>query len=163
MPYIISFISLMIVSSATFAVCPLCTFTVGAGIGLGQYCGVNDIVTGLWAGGFIVSMIIFSKDWLQKKSIYFYGCGIVIAVIYYASVIIPLYEMGVMGHELNELWGIDKILLGMIIGSLTFLIGALLYEFLKKNNNNKAYFPFQKVVMPIAPLIILSVISCLFL
>ncbi len=63
-----------------------------------------------------------------------------------------------MGRSLDKLWGVDKLLLGIIVGSVFFFIGGLGYVWLKKHNNDRAYFPFQKVVMPVAPLIILSII-----
>lgn len=158
------FIKLIIVSSgwlvatSVFAVCPFCTFAVGAGIGLAQYFGIDDTITGMWIGGFIVSLISWTISWLDKKNIYFYGRKILVTVIYYCIIIVPFYIYRIMGHELNKLWGMDKILLGVIIGSIVFFIGATSYQILKERNNNHAYFPFQKVVMPILPLIILSII-----
>lgn len=65
---------------------------------------------------------------------------------------------GIMGHELNKLWGIDKILLGIIIGSVAFMGGAISHILVKKRNNNKVYFPLQQVVIPVLPLIGLSII-----
>ena len=59
---------------------------------------------------------------------------------------------------LTKIWGMDKILFGIVIGSVVFLAGNLTYEYLKKSNNNKAQFPFQKIILPVAPLIILSFI-----
>jgi hypothetical protein len=59
---------------------------------------------------------------------------------------------------LNKLWGMDRILLGMMIGSIVFFVAAVSYNQLKKNNKDHAYFPFQKVIMPLVSLIILSVI-----
>lgn len=157
---IIFFVFSLLTAQAVFAICPLCTFVVGAGIGLTQYFGIDDTVTGLWIGGFIVSIALLTTDWFKKKNIVFYGYQAVVAVIYYAVIIIPLYLIGIVGHVLNKLWGIDRLLLGIIIGSLVFSIAILSYNLLKKNNNDHAYFPFQKIVMAVAPLIILSMIFC---
>jgi hypothetical protein len=64
-----------------------------------------------------------------------------------------------MGQEENVFaFGIDKLLFSIILGRISFFIGANYYEYLKKRNNGRAYFPFQKVVMPIAPLVIFSII-----
>jgi large-conductance mechanosensitive channel len=65
-----------------------------------------------------------------------------------------------VGHPANALafFGIDKLIFGAICGAITFWFGGAWYEYLKEKNNNHAYFPFQKVVMPILPLIILSII-----
>lgn len=104
------------------------------------------------------SYAFLTKNWLEKRKIAFYGCGMVLAVFYYVATIWPLCISNIIGHQLNKLWGIDKILLGILVGSLVFIIGAASYDQLKKHNHNRAYFPFQKVVMPVLLLIILSVV-----
>jgi len=144
--------------SSVFAVCPFCTFAVGAGIGLTQFFGIDDTITGLWVGGFIVSLVIATYKYMEKKNLQFYGYKPIIIISYYLIILAPLYLTNLIGHDLNKWHGIDKIILGVSLGSLSFFLGAISYEYLKKKNNNKAYFPFQKVVMPIAPLIILSVV-----
>lgn len=160
MSYVIFFIVSLIIPMAAMAVCPLCTFAVGAGIGLAQYFGVDDTITGFWIGGLMVSMVWWTNIWLEKNNIIFYGRNIVVAVVYYSFAIIPLYFWGIMGHALNKYYGIDKILLGIVIGSIVFFVGVVSYEYLKNNNQGKAYFSFQKIVMPVAPLVILSIIFC---
>ncbi len=150
--------SSVFVSTTAFAVCPLCTFAVGAGIGLAQYFGIDDTITGIWIGGLIISLIACTIHWLNKKNVHFYGRKISVSIIYYVITIVPLYIYGIMGHALNELWGIDKILLGIIVGSIAFFGSVITYSYLKKQNNDKAYFPFQKVVMTVLPLVILSVV-----
>lgn len=146
----------LFITTTVFAVCPLCVFVVGAGIGLSQYFGIDDTITGIWLGGVIVAVIAWTIYWLNKKNVRFCGRKIFITVAYYCLIIIPLYMSGIIGHALNKLWGIDKVLLGVIIGSIAFFGGAISYTQLKKKNNNKAYFPLQKIVMSVLPLIILS-------
>ena len=142
------------------AVCPICTIAVGAGVGLSRWLGIDDAITGLWVGGLIVSMITWTESWLKKKNIRFKGRMFVNILGYYALIIIPLYYSGIIGNPLNTLCacGLDKLLFGAIAGSLAFWFGASWYFHLKEKNNGHSYFPFQKVVMPILPLIILSVI-----
>ena len=142
-----------------FAVCPACTVAVSAGVGLSRWFLIDDLVTGLWIGGFTVSMIIWTISFLDDKNIRFKGRKILTTLIYYALILIPLYTSGIMGQEENVFaFGIDKLLFSIILGSISFFIGANYYEYLKKRNNGRAYFPFQKVVMPIAPLVIFSTI-----
>ena len=159
---LVSVLSLAIISFAIAttakAVCPVCTVAVIGGIGLSRWLGIDDSVTGLWIGGLTVSMIMWTIDWMDRKNYKFKGRKIIITIGYYLLIVVPLFFTNIIGHPLNKLWGIDKLLLGIIMGSIFFFIGALLYPYLKKKNGDKAYFPYQKVVMPIAPLIILSVI-----
>lgn len=137
------------------AICPICTFTVGAGVGLSRYLGIDDAITGLWIGGLIVSMITWTEDWLEKRNIRFKGRIFINILGYYALIIIPLYYAGIIGDPLK---GLDKLIFGIIGGSIAFWFGASWYYYLKEKNKGRAYFPFQKVVMPVSPLIILSII-----
>jgi hypothetical protein len=153
-----SFLIALLVPLAVFAVCPVCTFAVGAGIGLAQCLCIDDVITGIWIGGLLVSLMAWTINWLNNKNIRFYGRKILVVILYYGIAIFPLYIKELIGHELNQLWGIDKILLGVSIGSVVFFISVILYDHLKRNNENKAYFPLQKVVMPILSLLLVSVI-----
>jgi len=140
------------------AICPVCTVAVGAGLGLTKWLGIDDTISGLWIGGLTVSLILWTIDWLAGKNIKFKGDETLIWLGYYLIIVAPLWWSEIIGHPLNTLWGIDKLILGIAIGSLFFYAGKITYDWLKKNNNNHAYFPYQKVVMPIAPLIIFSFI-----
>ena len=143
------------------AVCPLCTVAVGVGVGLSRWLGIDDSITGLWIGGLTVSLITWTISWLDKKNIHFKGRVVLTILGYYLLIIVPLYFSGIMGHPLNTLCAcgvVDKLLIGIITGSVAFYFGASWYYYLKEKNKGRAYFPFQKVVMPVAPLIILTMI-----
>lgn len=141
-----------------YAVCPVCVIAVGAGVGLSRWLKISDAITGLWIGGFIVAMIAWTIGWLDKKNIKFKGRKIITTLVYYAIIIIPLYYKGIIGSPANLFCGCDKLLFGIIVGSIVFLAGNIYYEYLKKKNNGHAYFPFQKVVMPVLPLVVLSLV-----
>ncbi len=149
---------LLIVTETVVAVCPLCTVALSAGIGLTQYFGIDDTISGIWIGGFTVSLVISLNHWLGKKKIVFPGSRALNVIICYALVLWPLGKNNLIGHALNKLWGIDKIVLGIIIGSFILIINELVYGKLKRRNGGHAYFPFQKVVSPIVSLSILSLL-----
>lgn len=140
------------------AVCPVCIIAVGAGVGLCRWWGIDDLISGTWIGGLIVSIIIWVLNWLDKKSVKFKFRRLTVIILFYFIVIIPLYQMGIMGHPLNKFWGIDKLLFGIISGSLVFVISVWLNNFLKKKNQGRVFFPLQKVVLPILFLLITSLI-----
>ncbi len=140
------------------AICPVCTIAVCGAVGLSRWLKIDDSITGLWIGGLTISLIVWTITWLQKKNWQFLGMPIIVAVVYYLIIFLTLYFAKFLGHPANCFWGIDKLLWGIIIGSIFFTIGAYSYTYLKKKNNGKAYFPFQKVVMPIIPLLILSLV-----
>lgn len=159
--FFLGLVSLITPGSAQ-AVCPVCTIAVGAGVGLSRWLGIDDTITGLWIGGLIVSLIIWTINWLDKKNIRFFGRKVLITLAYYLLIILPLYYSKIMGHAFNKIWGIDKLLFGIIIGSIAFLLGAVAYRQIKKTRG-QAHFHFQKVLMPIAPLLILSIIFYIFI
>jgi hypothetical protein len=140
------------------AICPVCTVIVGVGIGLSRWLGVDDSVTGLWIGAFTASLIAWTIVWLNKINIRFYGRKILITLFYYAIIILPLYYINIMGLPDNKLWGLDKLLLGIILGSLAFLISILWYNHLKRKNNGKSHFHGEKILIPTVVLMILSAI-----
>lgn len=147
-------------SKQALAVCPVCVVAVGAGLELSHYLGIDDSISGLWFGGLIVSIIFWTESWLDKKKIQIKGRLLITAVLYYALTLLPLYYYGIIDKPgQNDCFcGLDKLLFGIIFGSIFFYLGAKLYPYLKAKNNGKSYFPFQKVAMPIIPLIILSII-----
>jgi hypothetical protein len=143
---------------AAQAICPICTIAVGAGVGLAQWLGIDDAITGLWIGGLTVSLIIWTLNWFDKKKIDFIARTVVTIFGYYILIIVPLFYSKIIGHPFNKLWGMDKLLVGIFFGSLIFYLANGWYDYLKKKNNNRPYFPFQKVVMPVSSLLILSLV-----
>jgi hypothetical protein len=59
---------------------------------------------------------------------------------------------------LNKIFGIDKILFGVVVGTAVFLFGTWLNGFLKSKNKGKQYFNYQKVVVPFLSLAVISLI-----
>jgi hypothetical protein len=149
-----SFVFLLPTSAS--AMCPVCTVAVIGGVGLSRWLGVDDTVTGLWVGAALMSMSLWAINWLNGKKIKFFGQKILVFALVYVSVIWPLYTTNIIGHPINKIWGIDKLLLGMTLGSLIFIVFALVYLFMKKNNNGHAHFPFEKIVIVVVPLLIAS-------
>ncbi|MFH0912081.1 MAG: hypothetical protein V1807_00225 [Patescibacteria group bacterium] len=145
------------------AVCPVCTGAVIVGLGISRWLGVDDSITGLWIGGVLAMVTLWTINWLKKREINWllkwWPLGKLTVWLGYAVFLFGgLYLYGSFGHPLNQLWGIDKLLLGMSIG-----VGATygivnLYYWLKRRNNNRSYFPFQRTMMTLTGLIILSVI-----
>ena len=158
-PILIGALTLMALPAK--AVCPVCIVAVGAGLGLSRYLGIDDTITGLWIGGLTVAMIMWTINWARPKikkikTAPYWNALIVVA--HYAMIAWPLATQNFIGHPLNKIWGIDKIILGITLGSLLFFGISKLYLYLKKNNNNHAYFPCQKVVMPFGALAFASLI-----
>jgi hypothetical protein len=149
---------LIFLPNFVLAFCPVCTVAVGAGVGLCRYLGIDDLISGSWIGGFLMSLSLWTIEFLNKKKIKFLFRKPLVLFFWYAITIFPLYFLGIMGHPENKFLGIDKLLFGIISGSIVFLISFFFNNFLLKRNQGKVYFKFQKVVIPILFLILLSLI-----
>lgn len=143
--------------------CTICTIAAGTGVIIFRKLGIDDSITGLWIGGLLISVTLLTANWLRSKNISFFGINFLTGVVYYAAVLIPFYQKNIisktiLGSHYQTLFGIDKLVLGISIGSIFLLLGVIVYAIIKKKNNGHAHFPFEKVVLPIAPLIILSIV-----
>ncbi|MEK7061917.1 MAG: hypothetical protein AAB942_00030 [Patescibacteria group bacterium] len=145
-------------TAKTMAICPVCTVAVGAGVELSRWLGVDDTITGLWLGAFAVSASWWTINWLKKKKFKTPGKIVWVPVIYFAVIYYTLQKQGFLFISSNALWGVDKILLGFVTGALVFFWMSKLYLSIKKKNNNKPHFPYEKIAMSVGALILLSLV-----
>lgn len=152
--------------------CPVCTVTVIAGLGISRFLGIDDLVSSIWIGGLILSLSFITIDWLEKskwrEKVYSivckFKCGMTefqalkfwVFFLMYLLAIVPLFLDHTIGIKRNTFWGMDKIILGIIIGSIFFLFGIWADKKVRKLRNGKQLFAFQKVVFPVLALIISS-------
>jgi hypothetical protein len=147
-------LSLLAAPPAAFAVCPVCTVAVVAGLGLSRWLGVDDTVSGVWIGGFILSSGLWLAAWLKRKSVRVPFLSVWSVLLMYATVVIPLVASHVIGHPRNTLFGIDKLVFGGTAGSALFLAGMFLDRILRVTNGGRVRFYYQKVVCPVVLLIV---------
>ena len=118
--YLIILGALFIPTANALAFCPICTIAAGMGVGLSRWLGIDDTITGTWLGGLLIASSFWTIDWLNKKNIHFLFRKILVFVLYYGLIVVPLFWMGIIGHPYNKLFGIDKLVLGVVVGSIIF-------------------------------------------
>jgi hypothetical protein len=146
-------------ASANPLVCMVCSVAVAGGLGISRYLGVNDAATGVWAGAFLFAMGQWTNYFFEKKGKKSLWLKIVSGLFWYAM-LIPLYYGVHPSLVLNAqklLW-VDSFLLAVVAGSLVLWGSIKLYQFLKAKNGGKPHFQFEKVVLPIVLLLLVSVI-----
>lgn len=142
----------------SFALCPVCTVAIAGGLGLSRWLKVDDTISGIWIGALIASSIYWTINVLNRRKINFFARDFVISFAYYALILLPLYYSDIIGHPFNMIWGLDKLIVGTIFGSIIFILSAGFYSWLKKNNNGRAHFPFEKIVISLSSLAVISLI-----
>ena len=143
---------------AADAVCPVCTIAVGAGLEGARLLGVDDVITGIWAGGLTLSLYFWTVGWLKKHGVNSFWWQIVVPFVAYYALLGMVYLMPGVDFGAVTMWGIDKFLLGVIVGTVAFYFGARWYVKIKRNNGGRAMFPFQKVVVPLSLLAVMTVV-----
>lgn len=149
--------------SLAHAVCPICTVAVAGGLGLSRYFGIDDSVIGIWSGGLMVSLTLWTVDWLSKRSWKFLEkvnekTRIITSFLFWVLLTYPpLFAAGIIGHPFNTILGIDKLVFGSILGFVAFLLGVWGDKKVREIKG-KQLFNFQKVVFPVLSLTIFSLV-----
>jgi len=155
----LSLTGLLLTATPILAFCPVCTVAAAGAVGLSRWLGVDDTISGLWLGALTVSMIAWTINWLKSKKISKWYYNILIGIMYYIFILIPFWRTDIISfHPANMLWGMDKILLGLILGSVFFLLAHSTYLLMKEKNGGHAHFPFEKIALPVGTLVVISII-----
>lgn len=161
-----SCLGVMCVVSVSYAVCPVCTIAIGAGLEGMRMLGVKDVITGIWAGGLTVSLIGWTANYMRRHNVrgwFWYLLNVVVYVALLAGVyFVPRGNPIVKWWE-NCMWGMDQFLLGVLVGAVVFILMEVWYMHIKKNNGGHAQFPFQKVVMPFGGLVLVTLVFWLII
>ncbi|MEM4882368.1 MAG: hypothetical protein QXN76_02395 [Nanopusillaceae archaeon] len=122
-----------------------------------KYLGVDDLIFGIWLGALNLIFTIATIEYLNKKNIKFLFRKPLIFLLYSLSFLFPFYYFNAVDTA-NKIFGIDKIIWGFILGNITLKLGYFTNDILIKKNNGKVYFKFQKAIIPLLFLIVLSLI-----
>jgi len=144
-------------------VCPVCVVAIGAGLGFSRWLGVDDLISSVWIGAALLTIVYWTIHWINKKNWNFKFSGVIVFLFYYLFTFLPLYWLKIIGHPLNTFLGVDKIIFGSISGTIVLWLGLKFHEWLKKNNGEKSYFSYQRVAVPVTALILNSLIFYLLL
>lgn len=157
-PLLFSVLAMLMIVPAAMAVCPVCTVAVGAGLEGMRLLGVDDVITGIWAGGLTLSLFFWTAGWLKKRGVTSVFWQIVVPFVVYYGLLAAIYALPGVEFGAATLWGIDKFLLGIVVGTVAFYLGARWYVKIKRDNGGHAKFAFQKVVVPLSMLVVVTVV-----
>lgn len=153
--------SMLLMVPMAMAVCPVCTVAVGAGLEGARLLGVDDVITGIWAGGLMLSLTAWTANYMKKRGVKntiwyvlnFIAYYVLLALVYFIPASNPIVRF-----NQSCIWGIDQFLMGVVVGTGVFYAMARWYSVIKARNGGHAQFPFQKVVMPFGGLLVATLI-----
>lgn len=146
-------------ANATPMMCTMCTAGIASGLGIAKLLGVPETIVGLWCGAMLLAIGQWSVYLISKKKEinFFYKICIVLSSF---ILIVPLYlgNNPAIVFNANKICCVDEFLFANIIGAVVVFASFLLYQFMKKKNGGHPHFPYERVVLPLFSLIIMSFI-----
>lgn len=146
------FASLAAIPSA-LAHCPVCTAATGAAVGVARVYGVDDAIMGVLIGGFLVSSALWVNNALKRRNwVMFPGQGIAIVIASLILTIVGFQKGGLLIGSL--LWGMPRLLSGMLVGTGVALAGEGVHASLRRSNNGKNHIALQGMIILLATLLV---------
>ena len=163
MIFIISFFVLLftfyiLFVPTTLAQCPVCVVTVGGGMLIAQKLGVDDVLAGIWISALNTAISFWMANGMKSKALRpkFLHNPWLFSLIMFLFTLAYFQFTDQIGVATNKLLGMDKIILGQTVGLLAMFVGNFIYGFTKYRNDNKALFPYSKVVFPFGTVLLIT-------
>ena len=137
--------------------CAVCTVAVGASLELARHYGVNDSIVGVWAGALLALLGYWLILWFEKKHWNFPGRDLILMAVSVGSIGFMYISEIPYQPRIIGIFYLDPLLFSTILGALTFIYVSKFYQWMKARNGGHAHFPFEKVVLPVGALLLLSV------
>lgn len=142
-----------------YAQCPICIVTVGGGMILAQKLGVDDLLASIWVAGLNTAIAFYLATKIKKPKINPY----ILAAITNSFTIIYFFATNQIVPGVNQIIGIDKILLGQFLGFFVVSFSYFTDRFIRSKNEGKVLFYYQRVILPVSYLLFTSLLLNLFL
>lgn len=154
-------ISLFLVSAFFFltspvlAQCPVCIVTVGGGMLIARKLGVDDFLVSFWLSALNTAIAFWLATKVRLKLLknaYF------MSFLFFLMSLSYFYFTDQINSQNNLLLGVDKIILGTLLGMLAMFAGNGFYTYIKAKNQGKTPFPYAKVIFPLSLLLLLTLL-----
>ncbi|MDR0423394.1 MAG: hypothetical protein LBH46_02275 [Rickettsiales bacterium] len=151
------------VANANPLACAVCTIAIAGGLGIAKKLGVSEASVGVWVGAMLFALSQWTVEFLIKKNIKNKYIHYLMYPLWFCTVI-PLYlgETPSIIFGIDTFMGIDTFLFSLLSG-IVVLVGSIKYYRYLKTKNGKPHFKFEKVVLPILSLVLISVIYNFYL
>ena len=136
-----------------YANCPVCIVTVGGGLLLAKKLGIDDLLVSIWLSGLNTAIAFFIASKAKQKLL---SNPLYMSLFFYGLTMVYLITTKQVGHLRNTFMGVDKVVFGMTLGFIIFLLSVFTDKAIRYYNNKKVLFPYQKVVVPVGFLAIMT-------
>ena len=159
MSIIIALAIIFITSSNAWAnpACPICTVAVGASLEIARRLGVDDAVVGVWAGALLVMLGFWTIRWFDKKNWQFLGRDFWLISLSVAMIGFMYISELVYAPQPILVFYVDPFLFSTLLGAFIMYYSSEFYQWMKDKNGCHAHFTFEKVVLPVVALLLISV------
>jgi len=150
--FVIALSGVFLLSAPVYAnpACPICTVAIGASLEIARELGVPDSIVGLWAGALLALLGYWMIVFFNKRGWYFKGRDVVLMALSVGMIgFIYIKEAVYSPKVIWKIFYMDEILFSTLLGAFLFIYVEKLYDYMKAKNNNRAHFPFEKVVLPV--------------
>lgn len=136
--------------------CAVCTVGVVAGLSIARKLGVDDGVVAVWAGALLALIGYWTILWFDKKNWHFPLRNWILMILSLAII------GGVYIKDLTYsprpilFFYLDPFLFCTLLGAAVLIYSSMFYQWMKAKNGGHAHFPFEKVVVPIVSLALVS-------
>lgn len=154
---LIGVLGLLPVSAIANPACVVCTVAIGATLSVARALGVDDCVVGVWAGAMLAILGYWTIRFFDKRKWFWPGRDFMLMALSIAM--IGFMYMGELSYKpmvVAYIFYLDAFLFATIAGALTFICAMNFYEWMKAKNGGHAHFPFEKVVVPVGTVALLS-------
>lgn len=134
---------------------PLCAIGIAGGLWLSRLLGINDMTLGIWIGALILAVSVQFNKFLIKRNKAFSLSFWLIFIGTWLLSFLPIWSK--LSGSYN-FCGVPRIVFGSFIGILTLFLSDWLDNKVITKHNNKVYFPYQRTIIPIIILIVVSVV-----
>lgn len=144
------------ISKPVYANCPICIVTVGGGLFIAKKLGIDDLLVSIWLSGLNSAIAFWIASTMKRKLL---NNGLLWSLGFYIMTLLYLVLSKQVGHKGNLFLGIDKVVFGMTVGFIVFFIASFIDKFIRKINGGKVIIYYQKVIIP---LLFLTVVTVFF-
>lgn len=150
--------------SAVQAHCPLCVGGAAVGLSVARYFGIDDSITGVWFAALLGATAFWTETYLKKRIKFTYLRPLTYIVFFgltlwsfyaFNDYLIANFKFYLINKHAGDIFGVEKLTFGVLSGGILFYLIDITDNLLIKRNG-KVYFPYQRVVVSLGGMLLLS-------